>query len=100
MAHLTTPELRALLEPFAGNKLRGSALRDTSIDISCPRLGVCKANASVRAVDDDGVTTYFDGREELLPWGKIATVTVRNLDADGYLENWREYKHIGERKAA
>lgn len=96
MTHLTTPELRALLEPFVGNKLRGSALRDTSIDISCPRLGVCKGNASVRAVDDDGVTTYFDGREELLPWSKIATVTVRDFDN----ERWCEYKHIGERKAA
>jgi len=99
MPNLTTSELRAVIEPFVGLRLRGDLSR--AIDISCPALAVRHGNADVRDMNDDGVEVCrLGGFGEWLPWDKIGTVAVRNLDANGALTSWQEYKHIGVARAA
>jgi len=90
---LTTHQLKRIVRPFVGKRLRGDLSEAIDILHACAN----RLRADVRAVTDQGVVDHFYGREELIPWGDIMEITVSALDERGNRINRIVYEHVAER---
>ena len=97
-AILTPAEARELLAPHVGAKLR----RDRRFAIDVHAAGIVRRDASIRAVDQAGVTTFQSGANALEtdPWGEIARIVVAALDEAGERVSEREYEIVADARRA
>lgn len=77
------PTLPAILAPYVNARLSherdadGYVIERTSF-VDIDYKGATRIDADIRCVDQDGIRAFFYCGSELIPWGDIRSITVRD----------------------
>lgn len=96
MTTATTAELKKLLAPHIGAKLRRG--RPThKVDV----LALTNAiDADIRDVTSAGIERFFYSGCEIIPWAEVRRVTIRAVDAEGSTVSTQVFEHRPAMKVA